>query len=732
MGEILGQLDAELGRHVEVGMNDANLKRILKIVNNAREYFKPIYDRYNEYRFFLYETTLSDDERGVLTFLNKPELEFNVLLPHVMRQLGEQLSQEPGVVISPNPESEKPVDPQLLTFVEDHLRHIFYEAKKTSVMAQIAQESFTGGFSVMKCWTRYSSPESFNLVGELGKAFDPTLVGFDPLARDPDKGDGDFSFELYPIRFDEYKRKYPNSKYDQMTFNHDNTIQGYSWNYVHNSDKYVVVCEYYEKRKTKMQICKISTGEIMPLKEYNDRLEKFKALNTIQQPPIIVEQRETEMTVIDRYVFTSTEILDYRETIYPRLPHIWVGGNDIVLRRTDGGNSQLMTYPLTWHAQDAQRLKNYTGQTLAAFIENMVMAKWMFAKESIPAEPDYQNAIIKPQAAATIVYNAFDVDNPTKALPPPQQINAAEPPAILINTFMQADMLIQNILGSYDASSGVNRGDVSGTAFAQAVRQSSPVNLAYVNSLMQAIAGAARWLIDIWPKIYVSKRALPAIGADSKKYLRKVNGEDGLILDYKIGDLNVQIEAGPSFAVQRQEALEIMARLGQAFPKIAQFINDVGIETVLDNVEMRGIDGLKKQVSEWQKKLPQMQQQQMQMQQQMDPRLQKVQVEKMKVENAQQELALKAAEAKAHETLEAGKLGVDQMRADTERVRAMAEIGEMQTEALLKREKHDTEKYHSATELAIKAAGQDQEHARELTKLQHTILNTVTPENKAE
>jgi len=36
------------------------------------------------------------------------------------------------------------------------------------------------------------------------------MVRFDPLARAPHKGDGQFSFEVFPMTEDDFKQEYPN------------------------------------------------------------------------------------------------------------------------------------------------------------------------------------------------------------------------------------------------------------------------------------------------------------------------------------------------------------------------------------------------------------------------------------------------------------------------------------------------------------------------------------------
>jgi copper homeostasis protein CutC len=72
--------------------------------------------------------------------------------------------------------------------------------------------------------------------------------------------------------------------------------------------------------------------------------------------------------------------------------------------------------------------------------------------------------------------------------------------------------------------------------------------------------------------------------------------------------------------------------------------------------------------------------------------------------------------------VDAAKVANEQFGKENERLRIMMEAGINQTEMMLKKEKHDTENYHSAAELAIKAASEDHKKNKELTELQHKIM----------
>ena len=72
------------------------------------------------------------------------------------------------------------------------------------------------------------------------------------------------------------------------------------------------------------------------------------------------------------------------------------------------------------------------------------------AKESLPKEEDWLQAYKDIQKPSTLVYNAFYENDPIydKPCPPPEEIARVPMPQEVVQSFVGADALIQNILGS--------------------------------------------------------------------------------------------------------------------------------------------------------------------------------------------------------------------------------------------------------------------------------------------
>ena len=172
-----------------------SLARIKKTVRNAHDYFKDNYDRYTEFRKFVFDSSLTNDEITLLMTMGRPQLEFNVLEAYVSRLLGEFSKQEPDIEV--NAYDEEKADPITIKVVEQHLKHVFMDSNNEHLRYEVYKDLLSGGFSAVKIYTEYEHPMSMNQVIKFSKC-EPTLTGFDKLARFSHKGDGQFCFELFP------------------------------------------------------------------------------------------------------------------------------------------------------------------------------------------------------------------------------------------------------------------------------------------------------------------------------------------------------------------------------------------------------------------------------------------------------------------------------------------------------------------------------------------------------
>lgn len=693
-----------------------DLGRLNKSVRNAYSYWEPNYKTFNDFRRFVFDTSLTDSDKMALLTLNKPQIEFNILEAYISRLRGEFSKQEPSIVVTADDGAE--IDVQTINLIENHLRHMIFEANKNGCEYQVYTDLLSGGYSAIKIWTEYANSKSFNQIIKFDRVYDPTLVGFDPLARSPDKSDGRFCFELFPKSKEEFEEEYPNVDISAVDFTRN--VQGFNWSYSNNQEDILLICDFYEKKRKRTKIVKLVNGYVMTMDEYKKFVELWNSDPTIieQAPAIKGNPRWTNIETICRYRFIENKVLEYVETSYPGLPLVYIDGNSIMLRNGTNGSFIQKVRPYVYHAKGMQQLKNFAGQTLANELENMVQHKFMVAKEALPDEQSYLDAYSNIQIANTLVFKAFKDNDPNVQIPMPiREVNRIPAPPEVTATFNSTDALAQSILGSYDASLGINDNQLSGTAIIEGATQSNATAMPYVVGFMQGWSRVAQMTVQMIPKYYLTPRTIPIVNRDGSRSYQKINYQspDSMAFNYDENALNVKVEAGISFAIQKSRTLNSLNAMAQSMPLFGEFMNTKGLKVVVDNLEIKGQDELKQLAEEFMKEKAeqaQMQQKMQEQQMQNNPVLIKAQNERVKMQ-------LDAQQDQVENQLKMAAISIDKQEADTNFLKVLADMKNSDAELQAAETRADAEEARAAVDLAIKHVDVTHKHALKKEELSH-------------
>lgn len=686
-----------------------NLERIKTNVRRSYEYFKPNYDRYNEFRRFVFESSLSSDDITLLTTMGRPQLEFNVLEAYISRLLGEFSKQEPDIEVSAD--DPEHADPMMIKFIDYHLRHVLNDSSNQHTRYEVYKDLLSGGFSALKVFTEYDKPMSMKQVIRVERCFDPTMCGFDSIARMSHKGDGRFCFELFPMSEEDFEDRYPEIDIRSISFKRD--FGGFNWSYINDQTKTLIVADYYEKKKQEIEIVQLSDRRTIKLKEYKKMLKEW---GDFAAPPAIVgKPRKTVLETIDRYRCIENQVIEHVETDYDMLPIIFVDGSSVMVKTPKNGNVHQMTRPYVYHAKGAQRLKNYAGISWANEIENTIQHKFMVAKEALPKEEELLEAYKDVQKAAVMVFNSVYEGNPDQPINMPiREIQRTPMPQEIATAFTGSDSLIQNILGSYDASLGINNNQLSGTAIVEAATQNNATAMPYIVGYLFGYQRAAQLYVNLMPKYVTTPRTLPIIDKEGRKGYVKVNQPEGIKIEdgYDSDDFNVVLKAGASFQVQKSKTINMIKEMMGMSQLFAQFISEKGLNFVLDNMEGRGIDQLKGMVDSWQQEQQQMKQMAIQQQQQ---------------QAAQNPAAIRAQVDMAKLQQEAVKdqkqFQLDLMKIELEEQKAVAELQSDKDAHMVQVIKAQTERFAKEVDLAIAKKDMHHRHAKDMYDYHHAVTS---------
>jgi hypothetical protein len=715
------------------------LDKLCKSVETSYIYFKDNCQRFREFKNYTFRETLNEQQKGMLTSLNRPQLEFNLGAASISRKLGEFSMHEPEICVSPS--EGVPVDLNVIETVEGNIRHKIHDANKNSFSYEIYKDMLGGGFSAGKVRTDFQSSMSFNQDIFWEKCFDATMVGFDPLARAPHKGDGQFSFEMYPVIAEDLQIQFPKI---ELSLKADSTyIESYQWSYKDMYDNIVIlVCDFYQKVKKRRKIVKLSNGQVMTVKHYAKMQKYWDDNQIIEQIPAIVNTRTTVVDVICNTKFIRDQVLEYSETDYAYLPHVFFDGNSDTLSKGHTNTSYQFTKPYYYHAKGAQDMMNFMGIAITNSVDNLSMSKFIVMEEAIPQQQDYIDAITEPQRANTIVVRAFSENNPDKPIPNPirEVVYPALPPEVM-GTFNQSVQFIQAILGS-GASNPENAHDyISGKAIIEASNADNSAGMPYTVGYLAGLEQMARIHTDLMPKYLLGRRTIPIVNKAGDRIYQDINIPGKPSLNYEEGAINVQINAGVNFQVQKDKAMAQIVGLMQASPKFSEFMNsEQGLPILLSNLVIYGADRLKDAAAQWTETEKQRQQQMMQQQQEMmkqDPRYIKAQADVQKVQLEGQELQMKGEQQQFERQVTIAELALEQEKVQNEAILVQHEAAQEEVNAAVQREKAQAEIISHSLDAAAKLAGirhtqkmDEHESIRKSVELHHKIKSVKNDKPK--
>lgn len=674
------------------------LAKIKEQVRRTREYWLDNVDIYRKYRMILFKTSLSDDAKAALDAVNKPALEFNILEAMYSKMCADYAKQEPSIEVRaadgiPQDMMGDNFEKQL-EVVGGYIREILLSSENDNLQLSLFGQATSGGFSIAKVEVDYIDSLSFDHQIKVVRVFDPTLCGFDPMARLSSKADGEFCFEVFPMRKDEFDKKF--GKEYSAGMQYARSFEGFSWSYKNiQEEKVIIVVEFFQKRRKKMQIAKLTNGHVINNKHYPDLVREWDRKGYIQQVPGVVSVRMTEVEVIDRYMLCENKILEYGETDFAHLPLVFFDGNSELLQDSDNDPTYQMVRPFHYHAKDTQLLKNFAGQTIASDMQNQVQHKFMIPVEGIPTNPQHQNAYRNVQVADVLPYNAFDDKDPTKAIPPPREIQRTALPPIVQETFMGTDNTMQMVVGSYDTVLGTNANQLSGKAIQAGGMQSAGSAMPYYLNQVRGLNQLAIILLDLIPKYLVTPRTIPVRKSDGKRYYQKINDkndQNSISMGYSPSAMNITVSAGVSCAMAKEAALDSLTKLMAQSPGFANFIDSKGLEILVDNLDIRGADHLKKLAAQYIEEMSQ---------QPPKPSEAEILAEAEKEIEGQKTQAM-MQKNQADNAVATAKVAVDKQNADTKFLELMMEVEYDKKHQEIERMRADAENAKDAVETALK------------------------------
>jgi hypothetical protein len=599
----------------------------------------------------------------------RPSLTINKLPQHIRQVTNDIRQNRPSIKFRP---ADNKADPQVAEILMGVVRHIEANSDADVAYDTAAEHQVTCGEGYLRVLADYAREDSFDQDIFIKRVKNPFRVFLDPDIQDPAGADAMFAFVEERLGEDEFKAQYPDA--DPVDWSEVGGT-GDDW---FTSDKKIRVCEYFDIVEKSAELLLWASGES------SFKGDPMPAGVMMGERPL--KTRKSKRRSVIWRKLTGMKVLDEKPFPCRYIPIARVVGNEW---EVDG---ETITSGIVRNAKDSQRMFNAAQSAIVERVMQAPKAPWAAAAAAIEGyERIWQTA-----NTANHSFLPFNhVDESGNAIPQPVRIQPASVEPGLTEVARSASDDIKAETGQYDASLGAKSNETSGRAIMARQREGDTATYHFVDNLARAVRHVGRIILDMYPKVYDTKRVALIIGEDDASTSAVLDpeapqalsegqndrGEIERTFNPFIGTYDVYTTTGPSYTTRRVEAAQAMTELTQASPQLWGVIGD----QLVKNMDWPGADEMAKRLKvtlmpEVRQMIegeeggqpeipPQIQMAMQQMQQQMQAMGQQLQ----EAQQAADQVRQKAQESQDRLTVDVERLRVDQYRAETERMRVEAE-----------------------------------------------------------
>lgn len=566
--------DARIERLNEAGIDEvAVLQQANKHLNTWNSYFNENIVRGKDDMNFVLRDQWTAVERSEFSRLFKPCMTFNKLYDPIKKIVGEQRKNKPDLLVR---SLTGRATQEQINLRADLVRTISYQSQNDLVYQTAFKSALLMGFGAFQVCLDYESPRSFRQVVRYDLIPDSTRTVFDPAALKPHKGDGNFCARYYVFTRDEFFATYPYVT-NPVSYIDPYMLLDFQW----QTRDTITVCDYFVKEWYSLIIYKLSNGDVVDEFEWEEMQKTFKkqlelagdseARRIIEKEiPVIRTKRQTQDYRIMHYRMIRDQIIDFSEWPSKQLPIIFVDGDSYYIE------GRQYTKSFIHEARDAQKLHNYSRSETAAELKNRRREQWLGTPDNIIGyEQDWRN----PELQMGILRAKPD----PKTGQMPQKMPAWEVSQGLFTSAQATGQDMREILG-FSETEQLQGKDISGKARRERKVEGSMSAYVFFDNLNQAIEQGGRVVLDLLPYIAGDEERPMTISKPdgrtesiilNQRVKNKDTGEEQILNQIEPGDYDIEIDTGPSFAVQKDIALEFLQQTLQAFPQAFPLVADL-------------------------------------------------------------------------------------------------------------------------------------------------------------
>ena len=594
----------------------------------------------------------------------RPVLTINKLGPIIRQVVNDARQNRPSIKVLP---ADSKADPETAEVISGLIRNIEQASNADVAYDTGVDQAVSGGFGYWRVNLRYTNefpadadlsalgPEVFEQDIAIERIANQFAVFGDPDSTAADSSDWNVCFVIDDMPHATFKKRFPNAAETDFSSDAYQTTTGWV------TEDSVRVAEYWKREKAQKRIIGVQKPDGEAVVMVLDEWEKLVKEGQTEGWEVVTLPRVIDCYKVTQYLLTAVEVLETTEWPGTYIPIVPVYGDEVNLK----GVRYLRS--LIRDAKDPSRMNNYWRTMATELVALAPKAPFIGRKGAFETDQS------KWATANTSNHSYIEYDGGEA----PQRQPFAGVPAGALQEALNASDDIKAVTGIYDASLGAKSNETSGKAIMARQREGDVSTFHFIDNLTRAIRHTGRIILDLIPKVYSTARVIRIMGEDGTPKDRQINQEyevandngDAIIRmhDLRVGRYDLVVTAGPGFTTRREEAATQMIELIRAYPDAAPLIGDL----LAKNLDWPGADEIAKRLEAM---LP--------------PQLRdgqggipaNVQQDMQQMATLIQEMQQRLAQAEDKNSIDREKLGVEQYKAETDRMTAVQ--GAMTPEAV--------------------------------------------------
>lgn len=520
-------------------------------------------------------------------------------LPQFVRQVVNQARQsKPAIQINP---VDNGSDPDTAEVLQGICRHIEIHSRAQVAYSKANEDQAIMGRGWWRVLAEYAADDSFEQEIRIKRIMDPFTVYPDPACGEPDYSDGTFCFIVERLPKDEYQIRYPKSEISSLAeFQSVGDMQplwmGSDW---------VQVAEYFYIDTVKRRIADVvmfagTEQEVrvtLPreaIKDVDTKASVDEATGEVIPPKVtIIKERDSMTRTVKWALINGCEVLEGSKDLTEGralpgrfIPIVPALGEELSV---DGKRN------LRGMVRDARSPQTAYNFWVSAMTEKLALgtkAPVIAAAGQLEGhETKWNQSNVRNYAF--LEYNPIELNG--NLVPAPQRAGYDPDVSAALLLTQQADRDLKSVIGMFDASQERSQ-EQSGKAIIARQQQGENGTSHFLDNLSRSIEHTGRILLDWIPVYYDKPRMLRIMGLDEQPRdvvihadqpeaaMDLLEGVDGKLrgsifggkpFDLAVGRYDVSVSVGPSYQSRRQESVEALIQLVQAYPSLLPVCGDI-------------------------------------------------------------------------------------------------------------------------------------------------------------